>query len=182
MKQIEYKIREVKRDVIIPILKGFGATKLYEGEMSTTYYDSKALNFVNSGKRLSMRTKGDKTFMTFKNKYHDLDLSVSDEYETEVTDPLAMNNILEGLGYEQMMKFHKERVDYQIDDVIFSFDRYIGEYAFIPEFLTIEAGNEAIIFYWAEGLEIDRKRLESITILDLIKYYQKAEDDKAYNS
>jgi len=182
MKQIEYKIREVKREIITPLLENFGATKLYEGEMSTTYYDSKALNFVASGKRLSMRTKGSKSFMTFKNKYHDLDLSVSDEYEVEVTNPLAMNGILEGLGYEQMMKFHKERLDYKIDDVTFSFDRYLGEYAFIPEFLTVEATNEAIIFYWAEELKIDRNRFESITIIDLIKHYKKAEGEKIYTS
>jgi predicted adenylyl cyclase CyaB len=177
MKQIEYKVKDIKRELIAPFLDTFGASKTFEGEIITTYYDSKPLNFINSGKRLSMRTKGENTFLTFKNKYRDLEMSVSDEFEVEVTDPLAMNRILEGLGYEHFIKFHKNRLDYKIDNVSFSFDRYIGEYSHIPEFLTIEADNEAIIFYWAQELGIDRRRLEAISMLDLIKQYSNSRDN-----
>ena len=181
MKQIEYKIRNISKAVLSPRLETFGASKLFEGEIVTTYYESKALNFTASGKRLSMRTKGDFTMLTYKNKYHDLEVSVSDELEVEVTNPLAMNGILEGLGFEQMMKFHKNRTDYRIDNATFSFDKYIGEYSFIPEFLTIESDNEAIIFYWAEELGIDREKLEGITILDMIKEYQSKNDEPVFD-
>lgn len=184
MKQIEYKIRDVNRELIAPFLETFGASKVFEGEIMTTYYDSKPLNFINSGKRLSLRTKGENSLLTYKNKYTDLEMSVSDEFEVEVTNPLAMNRILEGLGYEQFIKFHKFRVDYKIDNVGFSFDKYKGEYEHIPEFLTIESDNEAIILYWAQELGIDRRRLEAITILDLIKMHaqERTSDDQQEQS
>lgn len=172
MKQIEYKIREVSQNKYSEMLEGLGATKVFEGEMSTVYYDNSKLGFVAMGKRLSLRTKGDQTLLTYKNKYSDLELSVSDEYEVVVDEPLVMNGILEGMGYTQLSKFHKRRVDYKVDNAFFSFDRYIGEYSFIPEFLTIESDTDAIAYYWADELGIDRKRLESITILDLVKQYR----------
>lgn len=140
--------------------------------MSTVYYDNPKIGFTAVGKRLSLRTKDNKTLLTYKNKFNDIELSVSDESEVEVNDPLAMNAILEGMGYLQISKFHKRRIDYKVDNAFFSFDKYIGEYSFIPEFLTIEADNDNIIHYWADELGFTRGRLEAITILDLVKQYK----------
>ncbi|GAB4156830.1 MAG: class IV adenylate cyclase [Candidatus Dojkabacteria bacterium] len=172
MKRIEYKIREVSKARVLPILEAVGATKLFEGEMTTTYYDNPMVGFVKNGKRVSMRTKGEDTFLTFKNKYSNLNVSVADEYEVQLSDPRTFEKILEGLEYEPFIKFQKKRIDYKLDDVTFSFDKYLGEYDFVPEFLTIESDNDPIIFYWAQELGFSPEQCESITILDLIKEYQ----------
>lgn len=178
MRQVEFKVRDARHETYRPRLEGFGAAKTFDGDITTTYYNNEDSSFMSTGKRLSMRTKGDHTLMTFKNKYSGLEVNVSDEFEVEVEDPLAMSRILEGMGFTPAVQFHKERVDYLIDDVYFSFDKYLGEYSFIPPFLMMESGNEAIILYWADELGIERKSLEAITVLDLIKEYKTKKDDK----
>lgn len=179
MKQVEFKVREVNRNEFLSQLEAYGAEITFTGEISTVYYDNKDIGFADSGKRLCLRSKGQETMLTFKNKYSDLEVSISDEYEISISDPLTMEKVLEGMGYEPLVKFQKDRVDLKIDDVYFSFDKYRGEYSFIPEFLTIESNNEAIILYWADELGIKRENLESITVLGLIKMYQDAKNYEA---
>lgn len=178
MRQVEFKIREINRDEFLKKLERFGAEITFTGHISTTYYDNKEFGFVESGKRLSMRTKDQSTLLTFKNKYSDLEVSLSDEYEIEVSDATVAEHMLEGMGYSQFIKFEKSRVDLSIDEVFFSFDKYEGAFSYIPEFLTIESSNEAIILYWAEELGIERHKLESVTILELINDYKDRKETK----
>jgi adenylate cyclase class IV len=66
-----------------------------------------------------------------------------------------MQAILQDLGLSATESMKKHRVSYQLDDVHFDFDQYLDEYAFIPEFMEIEAKNASTIRQYAKKLGFD---------------------------
>ena len=52
----------------------------------------------------------------------------------------------------------KHRVSYRLDKLRFDIDRYFGSYAYIPEFMEIEAENVDLIHKYAALLGFKAKR------------------------
>ncbi|MCA9377083.1 CYTH domain-containing protein [Candidatus Nomurabacteria bacterium] len=178
MQRIEYKIREVNRKWLEDILFQHGAEKFFEGEIVDIYYDRKTDGFMEKGKRLSLRTKGDSHKLSFKDKYNELGLGIIDEWEVEISDGKMMDQIMLGLGFQHFKIFKKFRYDYVKDDVFISFDKFEGEYEYIPEFMMIEASQEAHIFEWAERFGYKQEDCEPLSVMDLIAYYKKKRDSE----
>ena len=56
-------------------------------------------------------------------------------------------------------------------DARFDFDRYSGDYGYIPEFLEIEAKNIDLIYKYAELLGFKAKDCLPWSTTDLVKHY-----------
>ncbi len=173
MQRIEYKIRDVNRKWLEDVLYKHGAEKIFEGEMKDIYYDNPLDNFMKKGKRITLRTKGATSKLSFRDKYNDLGIGIVDEWEVEVSNGDMMDKIMLGLGFEHFKVFKKYRVDYHKDDVIISFDKYLGDLDSIPEFMMIEASSEEEVFKWAELFGYTRDDCEALSVLDIIGFYTK---------
>lgn len=172
MQHFEYKIREINREWVEKVLQDYDFKKTFEGEVFTTYFDSADKKFLQSGKRLSVKSKGDKHTITYRDPYKEVGFGVSDEFEVEVSEPYLMSKIIEELGFHEFKTFKKFRVDYHVENVILSFDKYLEEFSYVPEFLMLESDSEDAIFTWAERLGYTRDECEAISVLELIKKYK----------
>ena len=177
MRRTEFKIREVNRKWIEKVLVKNGFKNVFEGQITTIYYDKKEDDFLKMGKRITLRIKGDKAKLSYRDKYNEVGLGVVDEYEVSIGDGDMMDQILVGLGFERFKVFKKHRFDYQHGNVIVSFDQYIGEYEYIPEFMMIESDSEDEVFEWAEKFGYVPEDCEPISVLDLINMYGKKNPD-----
>lgn len=177
MQRVEFKIREVNRKWLEDVLYKHGAEKIFEGELKDIYYDNPRDNFLKKGKRITLRTKGSISKLTFRDKYNDLGVGLIDEWEVEVSDGDMMDKIMIGLGFEHFKMFKKYRFDYNKDDVIISFDKYLGDLDYIPEFMMIEASNEEDVYKWAELFGYKEDDCEALSVLDLIESYKKKRGD-----
>lgn len=176
MSRVEYKIREVKSDWLEKALLKYGARKIFEDEVFTTYYDRIDGNFMKLGKRLTVSKQGDAGVLSFKDKYNSPGIGVSNEITVEVLDPLLMDKVMVALGFTHFKTFKKFRKEYQYDSITLTFDKYREELDFIPEFLIIEADKEKDAFEWAEKLGYKEESLKVTTVLELIKYYKDLSD------
>jgi adenylate cyclase class IV len=176
MKRIEYKIRDVNLEWLETILEDHQATKTFEGELFTTYFDKSGEEFVKSGQRLSVRHKGSHATITFRDKYSKLASGDVQEYTLEADDAEAATNLLLAVGFKKFKTFKNYRYDYKvdckIDCITISFDKYLDDLEFIPEFMTIEGDSEEKIMKWVEKFGYLKSDCEAISVVDLIKDYR----------
>ena len=81
----------------------------------------------------------DKIELTYKKVHFNSKAKTAEEYSVDVSSLENMEKILEKLGLSVNESTKKHRVSYTLDGARFDFDQYTGNYAFIPEFLEIEA-------------------------------------------
>lgn len=177
MQRVEFKIKEVDRKWLEDVLYKHGAEKIFEGELKDIYYDNPRDNFLKNGKRITLRTKGSVSKLNYRDKYQELGIGVHDEFEVEVSDGEMMDKIMRGLGFEHFKMFKKYRYDYNKDDIIISFDKYLGDLDYIPEFMMIEAPSEDIAYEWAERFGYTEDDCEVLSVLDIIEFYKKKRGD-----
>jgi adenylate cyclase class IV len=82
-----------------------------------------------------------------------------------------MKKILESLGLSVTESTRKHRVSYDLKRAHFDFDEYKGEYAYIPEFLEIEAESIASIHKYAGLLGFGPEKCLPWSTKDITKYY-----------
>ena len=75
------------------------------------------------------------------------------------------------LGLIETENMQKHRVSYEIDHARFDIDCYLGSYAFIPEFLEIEAENIEAIHKYAVLLEFKAEDCLPWSTDELIRHY-----------
>ena len=77
--------------------------------------------------------------------------------------------ILESLGLKEWLTLNKHRTTYVLDNVRFEFDKYHGQYEFVPEFLEIEAKDVETIYKYVKILGFKKEDCKPWTILDIVK-------------
>ena len=100
-------------------------------------------------------------------------VKIRKEYEVEVSDFNSTKKVLEGLGLKEWLRMKKKRISYALGKVKFDFDKYEGEYGFIPEFMEIEAKDIDTIYKYAEKLGFKKEECKPWTAKDLKDYYSK---------
>ncbi len=85
-----------------------------------------------------------------------------------------MKIILENLGLSVKESMEKHRVSYMLDHVRFDIDRYFGSYAYIPEFMEIEADPD-LIHKYAELLGFKKEDCLPWSTIELIQHYSRNE-------
>jgi predicted adenylyl cyclase CyaB len=171
MKEVEVKILEVNRRNIEVALIGLGAKKIFDGDIQTLFLDFEDCRIAKEKNLLRLRKDEDKAELTFKKVHVTESVKVAEEYSVEVSSLETTLRILENLGLLVTESMRKRRVSYVLDDARFDFDLYLGGYAYIPEFMEIEAKNEELVHKYAELLGFNAKDCLPWSTNDLIRYY-----------
>ena len=173
MKEIEVKVLEIGRAKVEKRLKSLGAKKTFDGEIKALYFDCPDRSLRKAKDVLRLRKVGSKAVLTYKKFVKDGFAKVREELETEVSDFDTARSILRNLGFSTWLEMRKHRTTYELDGAHFEFDKYKGEYSFIPEFLEIEAKSPSQIHKYAKLLGFKKSDCKPWTSWDLIKYYKR---------
>jgi adenylate cyclase class 2 len=173
MKEIEVKILEVDRDALEARLVILGAEKIFDGPMHGFIFDDEERSIKKSGKLIRLRKEGDKVILALKIKNDSKRAKSAEELEVEVDDFDTMKVIIENMGLNVIHDLKKHRVEYEVDDVRFAFDKYEGDYSHIPEFLEIEAEDEDILFRYVKLLGFSESDCKAWSGWDVFEHYKK---------
>ncbi len=183
MKETEVKILEINRAKIEKTLTGLNAKKIFNGNIQTLFFDFKDRSMSKQGKLLRLRKNAQKTELTYKKVKHTKIVKIAEEYSVEISNMETMAQILQNLGLSVTEKMEKYRLSYKIDNAQFDIDHYTGNYAFVPEFLEIEAENIDQIHKYARLLGFNPKDCLPWSTEELIQHYsskKKAEKNRPY--
>ncbi|MCW4017761.1 MAG: class IV adenylate cyclase [Candidatus Bathyarchaeota archaeon] len=173
MKEVEAKILEVDRNRVVQTLVRLGARKVFDGEIETFFLDFKDGSIVKANDLLRLRREAGRTQLTYKKVQVTEAAKVAQEFSVEVSDLAKTKQILELLGLAVTESMEKHRLSYTLDQARFDIDTYHGNYAYLPEFLEIEAQTAPTIHKYAELLGFDSKDCLPWSTQDLINHYQK---------
>lgn len=138
MREIEVKILEIDKSAIEKKLRAFGAKKVFDGTIDCRYYDLPSRSLQKRGIVLRLRRKGMCGELTVKTDLkRTKGAKTAQELETPVSFELT-RQILHSLGYRELIRTRKHRIDYALGAVHFEIDKLPG----IPWFLEIEAPSQ----------------------------------------
>jgi len=169
MKEIEVKILNIDRLVVEAKLESLGAKKIFEGVVDTHFFDFENKKLGKKGVLARVRKMGDKVYFTVKKKVSDKLAKIREEYECEVSDFDEIISAFRLLGLNETYSFKKRRKSYLLNDVHFEFDKFLGTYGFVPEFLEIEAKDIETIYRYASLLGFRKEDCKPYSISDIVK-------------
>ena len=160
----EYEITVLDIDVseIEKKLESIGAIK--QGE----YFQKRNLyNFHEEyrGRFIRLRTNGEKTTLTIKDKSAKKEIGSVKELEIEVSSFEKANEILELLGYEHSTYQENKRIIYKLGHIEFDIDTW----PMIPTYLEIEGKNKEDVEKMIKILDIDEEKLSLDKVSEIYK-------------
>jgi predicted adenylyl cyclase CyaB len=174
MKEVEVKIIEIDRRKIEAKLKSLSASKIFDGDEQTVFFDFPGNPIATAGDLLRLRKIGEKTVLTFKKFVRNETAKVRDEYEVVVQDFEPMRQILESLGLIAIQRTNKHRTSYAFKSgVRVDLDKYTGEFTRIPELMEIEGEDVASVRSHAKLLGFQPEDCKSWTTFELIEHYSR---------
>ena len=169
MEEIEVKIIEIVVGKTIERLDALGATKVFEGPLSTVHLDFANNELKKKGKMLRIRQKDGKCIITLKVKKKDPEAKVMDEFETEVKKPDEIYEIFSKLGLIVIAKDSKKRISYRLKNSLVEINTYEG----IPPFLEVESPNKDEMKEIVGLLGYDMKDTRTWDGGELLEHYRK---------
>jgi predicted adenylyl cyclase CyaB len=164
-KEVEVKLLEVNRSLMENKLTDLGAKKIFDNILKVHSFKTASVGL------LRVRSEGEQTFLVVKMNEDSGFAKSSDEYSVEVSDFAATVRILELLGFKTKWQYEKHRISYQLDTVRFEFDKLLGDYDFVPEFMEIEAQSELELKNVLHLLHIPEDAVVNWTGGDVIRHY-----------
>jgi len=172
MQEVEVKIIAIDRGKVEARLKSLGATRTFEGDVESVFFDLPGNPITKANNLLRLRKRGDRSELTFKKFVADENAKVREEYEVLVSDFDSTRLILESIGLAGFQHMKKHRISYADEDgVTFDLDKYMGNLAHIPDLMEIEAKDIVTVRSHVQLLGFDPKEAKSWTTFDLINYY-----------
>ncbi len=171
MYEVELKVRadhEAARDR----LEELGATSLGRVRQVDTYYDAPHRDFAETDEALRLREEtvesgtddrgtgrdgATETRLTYKGPLVEQESKTREEAETAVADPDAMEEVLDGLGFQPAATVEKERDRYRVEGYTVTLDIVDG----LGEFVEVETdvGSEPEVEAAREGAAAILERL-----------------------
>lgn len=173
MREIEVKILGINRKDIEKKLRSMGAKKVFDGKIDALFFDFDDNAIKKAKNTLRLRKEGDIAKLTFKEHISRHKAKIKKEHEVEVSDFESIRTILKSLGLRVWKKATKRRVSYELKGTRFEFDKYIGKYRFIPEFMEIEASDVKTIYRYARLLGFKDKDCRPWSTSDVSRHYSK---------
>lgn len=173
MKEIEAKVLEIDRAALEARLTAIGAVLEFTAPFRAVYYDTPDTALRGRGDVLRLRQEGEEVAMTFKRRLpsEDAGVKVREELEVKVSDYTTACRILEGLGYQPGLVMNKVRTQYAIGGAHLVIDRYVDDFAHIPEFVEIEAPSLELLHAVAAQVGFRPAQLLSWSASELIAHY-----------
>ena len=172
MEEVEVKILSVDRGEVEARLKSLGASKTFEGDVETAFFDLPGDPIGKANNLLRLRRRGNKSELTFKKFVADEGAKFREEYEVLVSDFDTTRVILESIGLKAFQHLKKHRVSYALKQgVAVDLDKYTGDLVHIPDLMEVEAKDIATLRSHVKLLGFSEKDAKSWTTFDLINYY-----------
>lgn len=171
MYETEIKILEIDRKKLEKKLSSLGAKKIFDDEIHALYYDTADRSIKRQRGTFRLRREGRISVLTFKAHIDNSAAKVREETEVKVSDFDAMRSILKSIGFSPWLEMKKHRTTYALPGIHFEFDRYTGEFGFIPEFLEIEGPGIEAIYESAASLGFSKKDCRPWDALQVAEYY-----------
>ena len=162
--EYEITVLDIDASEIEKKLESIGAIK--QGE----YFQKRNLyNFHEEyrGRFIRLRTNGEKTTLTIKDKSAKKEIGSVKELEIEVSSFEKANEILELLGYEHSTYQENKRIIYKLGHIEFDIDTW----PMIPTYLEIEGKNKEDVEKMIKILDIDEEKLSLDKVSEIYKKY-----------
>lgn len=172
MKEIEMKIININREKTERLIRSLGAKKTFDDIIITVFFDYPDASIKQAKNLIRLRKTGKKSFVTFKKYVKNPKAKVRQEFEVEVSDYSTMYTIMNCLGLQAEVEVKKHRVSYVLDAVHFEFDKHLDDYEFIPDFLEIEARDEAALDVFIKRLGFTEDQCKSWSFFEVADYYK----------
>jgi predicted adenylyl cyclase CyaB len=181
--EIETTILNIDRKVVEKKILSLGARKIFDGDVEALFFDYPDGRLRNQKVTIRLRKIGEKAFLTAKRPGELMSHTIKsrDEHEAEVSDFGTVKKILESTGLSVWLALRKHRTSYAIGKVHFEFDKHHDRYSFVPEYLEIEAPDEATLHKYAILLGFRKEDCTPWTILDIAKNMQSKGIKKSAN-
>ncbi len=175
MDEIEIKVINEDYSQIRKKLISLGAKKISFGHLHTYYLDTPDLKFAREKKVLRLRFGADKSYamLGYKSTKEDSKISVYDEKEVKVENPKVALEIFLSSGFIIADELEKTREKYVFENSEIVFDKLLGKYSFVPEYLEIESKSKIELNKLVEKLGISKTNLKPINSHELIALYSK---------
>lgn len=161
--EIEARLLGINEEEFIALMKKHNAIFVGDWLMSRNCYDFKP---VDDKKWIRLRTTGEETTLTIKEIVDD-GIEGTHELEIVVSDFDATNEILNKLGYVARSSQTNRRIRYILDDVEIDIDFW----PLIPTYVEFEADSTEKIKNLCNKLEIDFKKLTTMSVPEVYDYY-----------
>lgn len=171
MNEIELKVLEINRSVILNRLKKLRARKIFSGVLKTVYFDFPKNELRKRSQVLRLRQMKGKTFLTFKSRLPTKKTVFSEEIEFEVSDFEKASHFLEHLGFKPVLSYQKRRVSFRLGKARLELDQWLGKLKKIPLYLELEAHREKDLFSALKKLGFSKKDAKAWYTGLLLKHY-----------
>jgi predicted adenylyl cyclase CyaB len=172
MHEVEVKIIAIDRGKVESKLKSLGASKTFEGDVETMFFDFQGDPIEKANNLLRLRKIGSKTELTFKRFVPDENAKVREEYEVLVSDFDTTRLILESIGLSGRQHLSKHRISYALNGgVTVDLDKYTGDLSHIPDLMEIETTDLSTLRSHVKLLGFNAEDAKPWTTFDLINYY-----------
>lgn len=162
--EYEIAVLDINVDEIEKKLVKIGAVKQGEYLQKRNLY-----NFHEEfrGRFIRLRTNGEKTTLTIKDKSAKKEIGSVKELEVEVSSFEKTDEILELLGYQHSTYQENKRIIYKFGNIEFDIDSW----PMIPTYLEIEGKNKEDVEKMIDILEIDKNKLSLDKVSEIYKKY-----------
>ncbi len=143
MLEIEIKARIGNPEEFIRKITASGALARETSHESDQYYNHPSRDFAKSDEALRVRTAGTNTALTYKGPKIGTRSKSRFEAEVKISDPSAMEVILQKLGFTEVLRVNKERSVFDLRGITICVDRVENLGSFV-ELEKIGEDREAI--------------------------------------
>jgi predicted adenylyl cyclase CyaB len=171
MYEIEVKVLDIDRPAVDAKLRELGVEPGPEERLTAVFFDFPGGRLRSAGQLLRLRREGERNRLTFKRRVNEQGAKVREEIEVGVSDFETCRQLLGALGLAEAAHVEKFRTNYRLDNASIAIDRHVGELAFIPEFLEIEAGSVEEVHFVAARLGFSPDKLRPWGLPQVIEYY-----------
>ena len=171
MYETEIKILDIDRKKLERKLSSLGAKKIFDDEVHALYYDNSDSSIRRQRGTFRLRREGGISVLTFKAHIDSSAAKVREETDVTVSDFDAMRSILRSIGFSPWLEMKKHRTTYALPGLHFEFDRYTGEFGFIPEFLEIEGPDVEAVYESAAALGFSKEDCRPWDAIQVAEYY-----------
>lgn len=175
MDEIEVKILNEDLPQIRKKLISLGAKRISLTHLHTYYLDTPDMKFAKEKKVLRLRLGADGSYamLGYKSTKEDSKISVYDEKEVKIENPKVALEIFLASGFIIADELEKTREKYLYENSEIVFDKLLGKYSFVPEYIEIESKSKLELNKLVEKLGISKTNLKPINSHELIALYSK---------
>jgi adenylate cyclase class 2 len=177
--EIESKYRSPGNEKVRKALSRLGAKEVFSGPMEDVYFAHPSRDFGKTDEALRLRKKQDGAELTYKGQRMQAESSKAREEITLKTDnPLAVQRIIERLGFKEAFVVKKDRTSFLLDKLRVDVDYVEGLGEFVELEVLTESPERTKVLLDGARKELGLDKLEPKTYLELLIEKQDSEKTK----